>query len=34
VCIYNWEGIRGSEPVLEAIRQTIAASAGQVQPEK
>lgn len=27
LCIYNWEGIRDSEPVLEAIRQTIAASA-------
>jgi hypothetical protein len=27
LCIYNWEGIRDSEPVLEAIRRTIAASA-------
>lgn len=26
VCIFNWEGIKESEPVLEAIRQTIAAS--------
>ncbi len=26
LCIYNWEGIRGSEPILEAIRQTVAAS--------
>jgi hypothetical protein len=26
LCIYNWEGIRASEPVLEAIRQTVAAS--------
>ena len=25
VCIYNWEGIRDSEPILEAIRQVIAA---------
>jgi hypothetical protein len=25
VCIFNWEGIRDSEPVLEAIRQTLAA---------
>jgi len=25
LCLYNWEGIRDSEPVLEAIRQTIAA---------
>ena len=29
LCIYNWEGIRGSEPILEAIRQTIAASVSQ-----
>ena len=27
VCIYNWEGIRDSAPVLEAIRQTVAGSA-------
>ncbi|MBA4147585.1 MAG: hypothetical protein H0X66_05680 [Verrucomicrobia bacterium] len=26
ICIFNWEGIRDSEPVLEAIRQTIAGS--------
>jgi len=26
LCIYNWEGIRDSEPVLEAIRQAVAAS--------
>ncbi len=26
LCIYNWEGIRESGPVLEAIRQTVAAS--------
>jgi len=26
VCIYNWESVRDSEPVLEAIRQTVAAS--------
>lgn len=26
LCIFNWEGIRKSEPVLEAIRQTIAGS--------
>jgi hypothetical protein len=26
VCIYNWEGIRESKPVLEAIRQTVEAS--------
>lgn len=25
VCIYNWEGIKDSEPVLEAIRQVVAA---------
>ena len=25
VCIFNWEGIRDSEPILEAIRQTLAA---------
>ena len=31
LCMYNWEGIRDSEPVLEAIRQTVAASAGQQQ---
>ena len=29
LCIYNWEGIRSSEPILEAIRQTIAASVNQ-----
>jgi hypothetical protein len=27
LCIYNWEGIRDSAPVLEAIRQTVQASA-------
>ncbi len=27
LCIYNWEGVRNSEPVLEAVRQTVAASA-------
>lgn len=26
LCIFNWEGIRDSAPVLEAIRQTVAAS--------
>ena len=31
LCIYNWEGIRDSEPVLEAIRQTVAASANRQQ---
>lgn len=31
LCIYNWEGIRASEPVLEAIRRTIAASADPPQ---
>ena len=31
LCIYNWEGIRGSEPVLEAIRRTIAASVDRPQ---
>jgi hypothetical protein len=25
LCIYNWEGIRDSKPILEAIRRTIAA---------
>jgi len=29
VCIFNWEGIRENAPALEAIRQTIAASAEQ-----
>ena len=29
LCIYNWEGIRDSAPVLDAIRQTIAASVPQ-----
>ena len=29
LCIYNWEGIRSSEPILEAIRQTVAASVNQ-----
>lgn len=24
VCIYNWEGIRDSKPILEAIRQVVA----------
>jgi hypothetical protein len=29
VCLYNWEDIRESAPVLEAIRQTVAASVGK-----
>ena len=24
VCVYNWEGIKGSEPILEALRKTTA----------
>lgn len=31
LCIYNWEGIRDSEPVLEAIRRTIATSVDRLQ---
>jgi len=27
ICIFNWEGVRDSKPVLEAVRQTVAASA-------
>ncbi len=27
LCIYNWEGIRGREPILRALRATVAASA-------
>jgi hypothetical protein len=29
LCIYNWEGIRDSEPVLKAIRSVIAESVGR-----
>lgn len=34
VCIYNWESIRDSAPVLEAIRQTVAASRDRALPAR
>jgi hypothetical protein len=33
LCIFNWEGIRDSDAVLEAIRQVIAASADRNRPQ-